>query len=445
MPQEKNEGANWLMSVMALETGRTFSPTCGTFKNHGDDTKNGYVGLIQIGKDAAIDLGIKRSALIKLSASEQLNYVEKFFKQARFKGKLKTKTDLYLAVNYPNACGHGTEKDYVVYDSSKSAYDDNPMFKREKNEYWFDKKGKKHFYTGKTGSSYVWEFEEAINDLYNQGIPEKINFFGTCPIILNNTKDKEIVTYHIYNDGKIEKKVPKTIKEGFEKKYKYVYHDIDTTEHAICIIDWFNTKGKEVGVVHKTIPTHSKILTDEKVSDGSTSRRVKYVNDDIAEYGKHPTKGLIWRLYASTGKDIELIKMPDSLDYSKGKIIIKYVFSQTKRRYTSPNVFAGFIGALAECSFAEGITTTGSCFKEGSCFPSAEHVNGRSVDTIYFKNIKKDQSFVDSVVKFNFTEVLVGNNDYCKKLNNAQDGGTLHNSHLHSGNFSDKSIKIIKE
>ena len=43
LPQEKNEGANWIMAVMALETGRTFSPTCGTFQKHKDNTKIGYM------------------------------------------------------------------------------------------------------------------------------------------------------------------------------------------------------------------------------------------------------------------------------------------------------------------------------------------------------------------------------------------------------------------
>jgi hypothetical protein len=445
LPQAKNEGANWLMAVMALETGRTFSPICGTFKKHKNDAKNGYVGLIQIGKVAAIDLGVKRSDLLKLSAVAQLEYVEKFFKQKKFDGKLKTKTDLYLAVNYPNACGHGTEKDYVVYDSTKDAYDDNPMFKREKDEYWIDKKGKKQYYEGKEGSSYVWEFEEAINDLYNEGIGEKVNFFGTCAIILNTITDKDVITYNIYSDGKIEKSIPKATKEGYENKYKYVYHDKNKREHSICILDWYNTKGKEVGTVHTTKPTHAEIVTDEKVSDGSTTRRVKYKNGDIAEYGKHPTKGLIWRLYKSTGNDIELIKMPDNLNYVRDGIVVKYSFSQTKRRYTGPNAFAGFIGALAECSYGEGITTTGSCFKEGSCFPSAEHVNGRSVDTIYYNDLKKDQAFVDAVIKFKFTEVLVGSNNYCKQISNAEDGGALHNSHLHSGNFNDESIIIKKQ
>ncbi|WDF61610.1 hypothetical protein PQ462_09525 [Flavobacterium sp. KACC 22758] len=255
----------------------------------------------------------------------------------------------------------------------------------------------------------------------------------------------DLVTYHIYAEGKIEKVIPKVIKKGYENKYNYVYHDKNNEEHSICVLDWYNTKGKEVGIKHTSKPTHSEVLTDEIVSDGNTTRRVKYKNDDIAEYGTHPTKGLMWRLYKSTGRDIELIKMPDSLDYYSDDLVIKYSFSSTKRRYTGPNVFAGFIGALAECNNLDGIVTTGSCFKEGSCFPSAEHVNGRSVDTLYYKNLKKDQAFIDAVVKFKFTEVLVGDDTYFKKLKNAGDGGALHNSHLHSGNFNDNSVKVIKK
>jgi hypothetical protein len=36
---------------------------------------------------------------------------------------------------------------------------------------------------------------------------------------------KDIITYHIYSGGKIEKHIPKEIKAEYEKKYKYVYHD----------------------------------------------------------------------------------------------------------------------------------------------------------------------------------------------------------------------------
>ena len=49
LPQEKYEGANWLMTVMALETNKTFNPAI--------QNSAGYTGLIQIGADAASRIG----------------------------------------------------------------------------------------------------------------------------------------------------------------------------------------------------------------------------------------------------------------------------------------------------------------------------------------------------------------------------------------------------
>jgi hypothetical protein len=51
----KNLGVdpNWLMTVMALETAETFSPSI--------DNGIGYVGLIQFGKDAAETIGTTTS------------------------------------------------------------------------------------------------------------------------------------------------------------------------------------------------------------------------------------------------------------------------------------------------------------------------------------------------------------------------------------------------
>lgn len=89
--------------------------------------------------------------------------------------------------------------------------------------------------------------------------------------------------------------------------------------------------------------------------------------------------------------------------------------------------------------------TSGSCFSEGSSFPSQEHCNGRSVDSLYLGSVEQDQKIIDSAIFFHFTEVLTGINEYCKKLKNAGNGGALHNSHLHSGNFNNGSVKIINE
>ncbi|MFL0261033.1 hypothetical protein V2762_13885 [Tenacibaculum maritimum] len=91
------------------------------------------------------------------------------------------------------------------------------------------------------------------------------------------------------------------------------------------------------------------------------------------------------------------------------------------------------------------ITTTGSCFSEGSCFPSSEHVNGKSVDTIYKWEKKTDKKIINAMDKFHFAKILVGNKKYFSDFDNCEDGGSLHNSHLHSGDFDKNNVKVIKK
>ncbi len=93
----KSIGINpdWLMQVMANESG--LSPS-----KMNPQTK--AVGLIQFMPFIAEKvLHTTTDTLRRLPATEQLNYVEKFYKQPQFKGKLKSLETLYLAAFYPYA------------------------------------------------------------------------------------------------------------------------------------------------------------------------------------------------------------------------------------------------------------------------------------------------------------------------------------------------------
>ncbi len=166
LPQEKYEGANWLMAIMALETQKSFNPS--------KQNRFGYTGLIQLGEDVASRLGTTTSALKRMSAVNQLDYVEKYFSLKEFNGKLNTLTDLYLAVLYPTACGHGKEKEFIVL--KNRAYKNNPLFFKEKDER--DKNGKAK--AKENGKTYVWEIEEVIYQLYKEGIKWKELQFKNC-------------------------------------------------------------------------------------------------------------------------------------------------------------------------------------------------------------------------------------------------------------------------
>ena len=129
---------------------------------------------------------------------------------------------------------------------------------------------------------------------------------------------------------------------------------------------------------------------------------------------------------------------------------IKCELTETFRKYTNPDIMAGFIGALAEIK--ENILVTGSAYEQGSCFPSALHINGQSIDTKYIRKVNnlsnwnKDRAFVQALYKFHFTIFRIGSSMHksdFEDLNGTKNGGNLHNSHLHSEKFDFDSIKKI--
>lgn len=115
---------DWLMLVMYFESG--LNP----------QAKNRYssaTGLIQFVEKTAKALGTSTEALYNMNALDQLVYVEKYFQP--YKGKMKSFTDVYLAVFYPSAVGK--DDDYVLggaeTDNSYKIANDNPIFDTNKD------------------------------------------------------------------------------------------------------------------------------------------------------------------------------------------------------------------------------------------------------------------------------------------------------------------------
>lgn len=88
---------SFLMACMAFETGGTFSPSIRNAAG------SGAVGLIQFMPQTALALGTTSEALARMSAFEQLLYVESYFRPRR--GKLKKLSDVYMAILWPGAIG----------------------------------------------------------------------------------------------------------------------------------------------------------------------------------------------------------------------------------------------------------------------------------------------------------------------------------------------------
>lgn len=79
-----------LLAVMSFETGGSFSPSETNFI--------GATGLIQFIPSTAQGLGTSTAQLARMSSIEQLEFVEQYFSQSRYEGKLGTLEGVYSAV-----------------------------------------------------------------------------------------------------------------------------------------------------------------------------------------------------------------------------------------------------------------------------------------------------------------------------------------------------------
>ncbi len=216
---------NHLMAAMALETGGSFSPKI--------ENSLGYVGLIQFGAKAITQINkdyfrhkakITKQYLKSLSAEDQLYYVEYYL--GRFKGRLKTLADFYLAILMPIDVGKGEQKDHVVFDSSlplnyksngevnkdditwirKNGYKANPGFHSEDDEVTKNSKGVIYKKQGKVdGKTYVWEIANAIQSWYDKGDNQKNNLSACDCKNLQVDLSNKVVWMTQFNKGEIKK------------------------------------------------------------------------------------------------------------------------------------------------------------------------------------------------------------------------------------------------
>lgn len=94
MAQRLGTQPEYLMAVMSFETGGSFSP--GVANAAG----SGATGLIQFMPNTATELGTSTAALARMSAVDQLQYVERYFNNRSDPGDLNTLEGVYTTVLY---------------------------------------------------------------------------------------------------------------------------------------------------------------------------------------------------------------------------------------------------------------------------------------------------------------------------------------------------------
>jgi hypothetical protein len=110
------------MAVMAFETGRTFSPSV---KNPGSSA----TGLIQFVGPTARGLGTTTAQLARMTAVEQLDYVEKYFQP--YKSRIHNLGDCYMAVLWP--AGIGQSDSWVMWTIGQREYNANAGLDTNRN------------------------------------------------------------------------------------------------------------------------------------------------------------------------------------------------------------------------------------------------------------------------------------------------------------------------
>lgn len=140
------EVVDYVMSVMAFETGRTFSPS---IQNQGGS--NAF-GLLQFMRPAATDLGF---TLDEIKSMEQLEQLKKcvlpYFDMRAKRRPMKNLEDFYLAVLYPALVGKGMDE--ILFSEGTVGYSQNRGLDRNND-----------------GHIYVHEIADTIYNVYYEGM-----------------------------------------------------------------------------------------------------------------------------------------------------------------------------------------------------------------------------------------------------------------------------------
>lgn len=111
--------AQWLVDVMAFETGGTFSP--GISNGAG----SGATGLIQFMPDTARGLGTSTGALAGMTRTQQLRYVEKYFQQGiQEVGKFKRMDDVFAYIWGGGGLVRKSDAQRIGWDDGSIRYQD---------------------------------------------------------------------------------------------------------------------------------------------------------------------------------------------------------------------------------------------------------------------------------------------------------------------------------
>ena len=186
------------------------------------------------------------------------------------------------------------------------------------------------------------------------------------------------IEFHIYSDGiiKISDNIDFSLFYGYKRIF-YKYKNI-VSENFIDICNLEIVKANEmerlknnndgkIGVVpvnYRQFKTYT--------SGSATASYIDDLTGNIVTTGN--SYGI--RQYLNQNKIKFMVFFERDLIINNN-LGIRFLYSNTQRRYANPGLAASLLGALIDID--DEITSTGFSFADGTCYPSAEHVNGEAL------------------------------------------------------------------
>ncbi|MFN1215763.1 hypothetical protein ACKW6Q_02140 [Chryseobacterium kwangjuense] len=202
----------------------------------------------------------------------------------------------------------------------------------------------------------------------------------------------------------------------------YFYYDQNDNEHRICARTKESvTRKRRVNTIPPVAQRGTLLETIDYTANRAAGENIDahylrvYSNGTL---GDGPTD----KWYANQPGNVDMVNMDiignagvgpqifEAFNYNRNGVIIRYGFQHTRRRSIQPDLFAGFLGSLAQFR-QEGhthyIVSQGFSYADASCYPSAEHVNGEAGDLNLLTTQQDGVNTVLTAANFDYDNAVI--------------------------------------
>jgi hypothetical protein len=205
----------------------------------------------------------------------------------------------------------------------------------------------------------------------------------------------------------------------------FFYYDQNDNEHRICArAKETITRKRRMNAIPPLAQRGALLQTIDFTANRAAGEQIDahqllvYANGTLGD-------GATDKWYANQQGNVEMVDMDilandgvgpqifEAFNYNQNGVIIRYGFQHTRRRSIQPDLFAGFLGSLAQFR-QEGhnhyIVSQGFSYADASCYPSAEHVNGEAGDLNLLTTLQNGNNTILTAANFDYdNEVILRN------------------------------------